>query len=181
MYTAISASCSSRSRTVQGESTNSRPRRRVSHDITYDELRRLLTAQRGPDTNIQRKYSYDYDRFGNRWAQTLVAGSGFGGTNSFDYASNRVASANFTYDNSGNITANGPGTSFSFNAENFMTAAGASATYSVDTRGRRTKKTVSGTTTNYFYSGSVVISEQQGSTWTHYLFFWDQRIAQPNG
>src|SRR5438445_13344586 len=35
MYTAIHASCSSRSRTVQGESTNSRPRRRVSHDITY--------------------------------------------------------------------------------------------------------------------------------------------------
>src|SRR2546426_11508296 len=36
MYTAIHASCSSRSRTVQGESTNSRPRRRVSHDITYN-------------------------------------------------------------------------------------------------------------------------------------------------
>src|SRR5207302_1988210 len=37
MYTAIHASCSSRSRTVQGESTNSRPRRRVSHDITYEK------------------------------------------------------------------------------------------------------------------------------------------------
>jgi len=153
----------------------------VSHDITYDELRRLLTAQRGPDTNIQRKYSYDYDRFGNRWAQTLVAGSGFGGTNSFDYAGNRVTTTNFTYDNSGNLTANGPGTSFTFNAENFMTAAGASATYSVDTRGRRTKKTVSGTTTNYFYSGSVVISEKLGSTWTDYIFFSNQRIAQQTG
>jgi len=93
---------------------------------TYDELRRLLTAQRGPDTNIQRKYSYDYDRFGNRWAQTLVAGSGFGGTNSFDYAGNRVTTTNFTYDNSGNLMANGPGTSFAFNPENFLTAAGAS-------------------------------------------------------
>src|SRR5437879_3313081 len=37
MYTAIHASCSSRSRTVQGESTNSRPRRRVSHDISYEK------------------------------------------------------------------------------------------------------------------------------------------------
>src|SRR5205807_8756525 len=157
------------------------PRRRVSHDITYDELRRLLTAQRGPDTNIQRKYSYDYDRFGNRWAQTLVAGSGFGGTNSFDYAGNRVTTTNFTYDNSGNLTANGPGTSFTFNAENFMTAAGASATYSVDTKGRRTKKTVSGTTTNYFYSGSVLISEKQGSAWTDYIFFGNQRMAQQTG
>ncbi|MBI3664259.1 MAG: hypothetical protein HY234_14570 [Acidobacteria bacterium] len=34
---------------------------------TCDDLQRLLTAQRGPDTNIQRKYSYDYDRFGARW------------------------------------------------------------------------------------------------------------------
>src|SRR5437899_2337660 len=65
---------------------------------TYDELRRLLTAQRGPDTNIQRKYSYDYDRFGNRWAQTLVDGTGFGGTKSFDYSSNRVTSPNFSFD-----------------------------------------------------------------------------------
>ena len=64
-----------------------------------------------------------------------------------------------------NITANGPGTSFGFNAENFLTAAGAS-TYTVDTQGRRTKKTVSGTTTSYFYSGSVVISEQQLTTIT---------------
>ena len=148
---------------------------------TYDELRRLLTAQRGPDANIQRKYSYDYDRFGNRWGQTLVAGSGFGGTNSFDYTNNRVTSPNFSFDNSGNITANGPDTSFTFNAENFMTAAGASATYSVDTKGRRTKKTVSGTTTNYFYSGSVVISEKQGSAWTDYIFFGNQRMAQQTG
>src|SRR6267143_2716020 len=148
---------------------------------TYDELRRLLTAQRGPDTNIQRKYSYDYDRFGNRWGQTLVAGSGFGGTNSFDYTSNRVTSTGFSYDASGNITANGPGTSFTFNQENFITAASASNSYSVDTRGRRVKKTVSGVTTSYFYSGSVVISEKLGSAWTDYIFFGNQRIAQQTG
>ncbi len=145
---------------------------------TYDDLGRLLTAQRGPDTNIQRTYSYDYDRFGNRWGQNLVAGSGFGGTNSFDYASNRVTSTGFSFDASGNLTANGAGTSYTFNPENFMATAGASVTYSVDTLGRRTKKTVSGTTTNYFYSGSVVISEKQGSTWTDYVFFGDQRIAR---
>src|SRR5437899_2412629 len=79
-----------------------------------------------------------------------------------------------------NITANGPGTSFGFNAENFLTTAGAS-TYTVDAQGRPTKKTVSGTTTNYFYSSSVVISEQQGSTWTDYIFFGNQRIAKQTG
>ncbi len=147
----------------------------------YDDLARLLTAQRGPDTNIQRKYSYDYDRFGNRWAQNVVAGSGLGGTNTFNYASNRVTSTGFSYDTSGNVTANGAGTSYTFNPENFITAAGASVTYSVDTLGRRAKKTVSGVTTNYFYSGSVVISESQGTTWTDYIFFGNQRIAQQTG
>lgn len=45
-----------------------------SEKYTYDQLRRLFTAQRGPDASIQRKYQYDYDRYGNRWARTLVAG-----------------------------------------------------------------------------------------------------------
>ena len=43
------------------------------------------------------------------------------------------------------------------------------------------KGTVNGVTTNYFYSGSVVISEKQGSTWTDYIFFGNQRIAQQTG
>ena len=63
----------------------------------------------GSTTYPQWGLSWTYDRFGNRWAQTLVAGSGFGGTNSFDYAGNRVTTTNFTYDNSGNLTANGRG------------------------------------------------------------------------
>ena len=42
---------------------------------SYDELGRLLTAQRRSDTNIQRKYTYVYDRYGNREWQDLVAGS----------------------------------------------------------------------------------------------------------
>src|SRR2546426_12414266 len=46
MYTAIHASCSSRSRTVQGESTNSRPRRRVSHDISYKKCVRKCPGMR---------------------------------------------------------------------------------------------------------------------------------------
>jgi YD repeat-containing protein len=42
---------------------------------TYDELGRLLTAQRGPDTSIQRKYVYEYDRYANRNKQDWVAGA----------------------------------------------------------------------------------------------------------
>ncbi len=43
------------------------------------------------------------------------------------------------------------------------------------------KRSVNSTTTNYLYSGSVVISEKQGSSWTDYIFFGNQRIAQQSG
>jgi len=43
----------------------------------YDDLRRLLTAQLGPDSGIVRKYQYNYDRYWNGWGQNVVAGSGY--------------------------------------------------------------------------------------------------------
>jgi RHS repeat-associated protein len=152
-----------------------------SEKYTYDDLLRLATAQRGPDANIQRKYSYDYDRFGNRWAQTVVAGSGLGGTNTFNYGSNRVTTTGFSYDGSGNLTANGAGSSYTYDQENRMTAAGASVSYSYDAQGRRVQKTVSGTVTDYFYSGAEVIAEKTASSWTDYIFFGAQRIAKQTG
>ncbi len=151
-----------------------------SEKYTYDDLNRLLTAQLGPDASIVRKYQYDYDRYGNRWGQNVIAGSGYGGQNSFNTASNRVTSTGFAYDTSGNITASGAGTNFTYDAENFMIAAG-STTYKYDAEGRRVRKTVSGVQTDYFYSGSEIIAEKTGSTWTDYVFFSDQRIVQQNG
>ncbi len=147
---------------------------------TYDELSRLLTAQRGPDASVQRLYSYDYDRYGNRWAQTLNQGSGYNTSHTFNTANNRVTTSGFTYDTSGNITDTGPSPTFTYDLESLMTAAGTS-TYKVDARGRRVRKTVSGAATDYFYVGSVVISEKQGSTWTDYVFFGGQRIAKQTG
>ncbi len=97
-----------------------------SWKYTYDDLRRLLTAQRGPDTNIQTKYSYpfdspgslragDYGRYGNRWGQALVVGTGYNTSHTFNSANNRVTTSGFTgvypersrRDTSGNITDTG--------------------------------------------------------------------------
>jgi len=61
-----------------------------------------------------------------------------------------------------------------------MTAAGASVSYTYDAQGRRVKKTVSGTSTDYFYSGAEVVAEKTGSTWTDYIFFVG-RIAKQTG
>src|SRR3989441_9779223 len=66
MYTAIHASCSSRSRTVQGESTNSRPRRRVSHDITYEKC-----ARKSPRT-----HTYKIIGLKPSWNHTLTKNPG---------------------------------------------------------------------------------------------------------
>ncbi len=151
---------------------------------TYDELNRLLTAQRGPDATPAWKWSYEYDRFGNRWNKTLLAGTGTEHTLSFNYPDNRITTAAYGYDNSGNLAAAGTGTSFVYNAESFMTSATTSpgaGTYVVDAQGRRVKKTVSGAITHYFYSGSEIISELSGSAWTDYIFFAGQRIVKQTG
>ena len=155
---------------------------------TYDEVGRLASAQRGPDNNIQRKFEYVYDRWGNRWDQNKVAGPyGTASHKTFDITTakdNRLIDPNHTYDLSGNLTAAGSGTSFGYNPESFMTTATTltgSNTSVRDAHGRRVKKTVSGVTTEYFYVGAKVIAEKSGSTWTDYIFFAGQRIAQNTG
>jgi hypothetical protein len=81
------------------------------------------------------------------------------------------------YDNSGNITANGPGTSYTFDQQNRMLTAGTTL-YKYDAQGRRVRKTVGSTVTDYFYLGAEVIAEKQGSTWTDYIFYAGKRTAK---
>jgi len=161
-----------------------------TENYTYDELGRLLTAQRGPNSNIQRKYSYDYDRWGNRWAQNVTAGSGLSSSLSFDTTNknNRITSTNFSYTegsvNAGNVTSNGASTSYTYNQESLMTAASTTLgtpSYTMDAQGRRAKKTVGGTTTDYFYAGAELVAEKTGSSWKDYIFFAGQRMAEQTG
>jgi hypothetical protein len=117
--------------------------------------------------------------------KALTAGSGYNTLHTFDMTKNRATTSGYVYDGgsangSGNLTSNGPGTSYSYDQENFMLTVG-SNTYKYDAQGRRVRKTISGTVTEYFYSGSVVVSEKQGSTWTDYVFFGSQRIAKQTG
>jgi len=147
---------------------------------TYDDLRRLLTAQLGPDSGMVRKYQYDYDRYANRWGQNLVAGSGYNAQLIFDAASNRVSSGGFSFDASGNLSANATGTPFTYNAESLLTGAGA-VSYKVDARELRVRKTNGTAVTDYFYSGSELLAEKAGGQWSDYIFFGDQRIVQQTG
>src|SRR5580658_4912555 len=48
---------------------------------TYDDFNRMVTSS---ETSPQTAYSYGYDRFGNRWSQTVTAGSGYNSSLTFD-------------------------------------------------------------------------------------------------
>jgi YD repeat-containing protein len=117
----------------------------------YDDMNRLITSTCG--SSCTGSYSYEYDRFGNRWVQR-VTGTGYNVNYSFD-ANNRI-SGGVTYDPPGNMTFDGVNY-YTYDAENRLIAAGTSpgssniASYVYDAEGRRTSKTTGAQTLNYLY------------------------------
>jgi len=81
----------------------------------------------------------------------------------------------YTWDSNGsNLTRNGtPGNfTFGYNVDNRLNAilGAATAAYTYDYQGRRTSKTVSGTTTTYLYDGLNLVGEMTGGTISNYAF-----------
>src|SRR5208283_2467979 len=62
---------------------------------------RLATASM-PPSNPTLAYSYAYDRFGNRWNQTVTTGTGWPMSLTFN-GSNQIATAGYRYDAAGNV------------------------------------------------------------------------------
>jgi RHS repeat-associated protein len=136
---------------------------------TYDALGRLATAAtKGSTQYLAWGLSWTYDRFGNRWAQSVTAGSGPAvslafGTNGMNGSTTNQPNG-YTYDANGNMTveAVAPPNNLSYDAENRLTSfsgGGGSGTYVYDDNSVRVQKTASGTTTVYIYSGDKDIAE----------------------
>jgi len=101
-----------------------------------------------PTESVMGWWSYAYDRYGNRWAQNVTAGSG----PSFNQAFNgRNQIVGFTYDANGNLTGDGR-CNYAYDAENELVDVSActSATYQYDAEGRRSR-TVTGNTEDTVY------------------------------
>ncbi len=124
---------------------------------TYDDINRLKTTNGVGSTYGNVGYSYDYDRYGNRWHQNVTAGSGFGSSLSFDSANHVAAGNGYTYDAAGNVSSFNDGAGHTYNytydAEGRMlgVSGATSAVYVYDAAGRRVQTTVNGSTVDFAY------------------------------
>jgi RHS repeat-associated protein len=135
---------------------------------TYDSLGRLLTANTSGSTQYPAwGLSWTYDRYGNRSAQTVTAGTGYTSSLTLNPANNRITSPAFTYDSRGNVIAEPTPLSATFTYDGEQcntgyTGNGGVAAYTCDGNEVRVKKVVTGTnavTTVSIRSGGNVIAE----------------------
>jgi RHS repeat-associated protein len=135
---------------------------------TYDSVGRLLTATTTGSTQYPAwETAETYDRYGNRSAQAAKIGSAPQPTYTINPANNQITSPIFTYDASGNVTAEPAPLSvgYSYDGEECQTSYsgnGNSATYTCDGNELRVKKAVTGTnavTTVAIRSGGQVLAE----------------------
>jgi len=135
----------------------------------YDDFNRLLSANA-----TGQAYTYDYDRYGNRWHQNGPYSSQLG----FD-ANNRVTGVTgLGYDLAGDMTGDGsgPGThTYFYDAENRIiqvdgtlgTCSTATACYVYNAEGQRVRKTTGSTSVDFLYDlgGNEITQISSGGIW----------------
>jgi RHS repeat-associated protein len=167
---------------------------------SYDDFNHLSTStcsSNCPDRLSTQAFSYGYDRYGNRWKQTVTAGSGpqpqftFNGPG--NVPNNRIdgpgpgctASQPYCYDQAGNLLNDGTH-SYSYDAEDQLISVdnGNTATYIYDGNGRRVSKTTASGTVNYLYdlTGRQVTEVAGGTSTTNRseVFASDRHLATEN-
>jgi RHS repeat-associated protein len=129
---------------------------------TFDEFNRLLTAKEtASNGTVLDQLSWDYDRYGNRWHQNLVGGTGMATTMNFA-ASNNRSTSQLSYDVAGNVL-NDSLHAYVYDAENRIASVSGGPGYIYDAEGRRVGKT-DGTVYTVSVAGGV-LDEVNGSTW----------------
>lgn len=149
----------------------------------YDAVGRLQSATTG-----QWGLQWSYDQYGNRLSQSVTLGSGPSNSISVNPATNRINTAPYAYDASGNLT-NDALNAMTYDAEDHVVAnvqGGATSAYTYDGNGLRVEKTASGTTTVYIFSGSKVVDEyDNGAAVTaptrEYIYAGSQLLATISG
>jgi len=130
-------------------------------------------------------YSWTYDAWGNRTAQTGTSGTNCNQASTGFSTKNQITSpTGYVYDANGNLT-NDTVHTYTYNAENWLTQVdgGATASYIYSADGRRMQKSVGSTSLTYLYdlSGKVV-AEDNGTSWgPGYVYMGNQLLALYSG
>ncbi len=111
--------------------------RNVCNSFGYDEFDRLnaRTVTQGTVQN----FTYSYDRFGNRWAQSAPQG-GPSLSISFNQSNNIITTSGYTNDVIGNVTSDGIHT-YAYDADGNLISVdnGSTATYYYDSLNQRVR------------------------------------------
>src|ERR1700722_6417407 len=148
---------------------------------TYDALNRLSTAVTTGSTNYPTwGLSFTYDRYGNRTAQTVTAGTAPSSSVVVSANTNHITFSGYAYDLNGNMTNDAINT-IGYDGENRLVSSTGSAgagTYSYRASGLRTVKVSGGTTTVYIFDGNRDIAEYTNGTLANEYIYWgDKTIA----
>ncbi len=143
----------------------------IKQAYTYDAFNQMseIRYTKGATNLGSVLYSYDGAGRRNRQRGALAAVYLPAAVTSATYdAANRLTSwdwASQSSDNNGNLTADGLGRSYTWNARNQLTAVNGQnpASFTYDGLGRRVSKTVAGTTTSFRYDGLNLVQELTGS------------------
>jgi RHS repeat-associated protein len=145
----------------------------------YDPFNRLIASNQNSGTNT---FTYAYDRFGNRWNQTVTHGSGPQPAYGFD-ANNHITGSGVGYDLAGDTTYDGT-TTYTYDAEGRVITANnstsGSSSYLYDAEGRRIQKTTSaGGTVNFLYdlAGHEIAQTSAGSWQRGEIYAGNRHVA----
>jgi len=124
---------------------------------TYDDFNRIASANKN---NGQQTYSYAYDRYSNRWQQNSNPTYIFNNNN-------QIQGSGVVYDAAGNITNDGLGNTYTYDAENRVISVSGSnsSSYVYDAFGKRVRSTINSTPYDFIYNGSAAIDEVTSGGW----------------
>lgn len=137
---------------------------------TYDGFNRLATSDCSancPNGSSTEGFSYGYDRYSNRWNQTVTTGSGGNSVLTFNgpgnVPNNRMDG--YSYDAAGNLLNDGFH-NYKYDAENRIVAVDAATTYGYDAQDRRVSKTAGGSVTAFTYDreGHIILTNSPTPT-----------------
>jgi len=149
--------------------------------FAYDPMGRIISAQT-PNSTLWGN-TYVIDRWGNLTNKNAISGK-VAGENLQEVVNAKNQFTDRTYDAAGNMTNDGNGNTFSYDAENRLTSSsgGSSVAYLYNGDGNRVQKYISPSNGTLYWQGiegeTINESNLTASVWKRFVFFSGKRIAR---